>query len=138
MIPCTDTVLDAVYALPGRSTRAIIDLDALAGNVAAIAQILTPPTTLMAIVKANGYGHGAVMVARCALSSGATMLGVATVGEAAELRANHITAPILVLGPIDHSEVERALTIDADIMIGGPGALSVVETVAAARLPKKL
>jgi alanine racemase len=130
MTNCVDSALEAVYGCSGRSTRAIIDLDALAGNVRAIRQLLAPPTALMAIVKGNGYGHGAVMVARCALASGAAMLGVATVGEAAELRAHQIHAPILVLGPIDPSEVERAVSLDAEVMIGSHGALAELDAAA--------
>ncbi len=82
-----------------RPTRAEIDLDAIRHNVANIAALLTGGKGLMAVVKANGYGHGAVPVARAALQAGATELGVATVDEAAELRQAGITAPVLVLGP---------------------------------------
>lgn len=130
MSTCVDSTLSAVYSHPGRSTRAIIDLDALAGNIAALRKFISPGTALMAVVKGNGYGHGAVMVARCALASGASMLGVATVGEAADLRAHDITAPILLLGPIDPSEVQRALIIDAEITIGDQEALKVIEATA--------
>jgi alanine racemase len=55
------------------------------------------PCQLMAVVKADAYGHGAVPVARAALEAGATWLGVATVDEALELRASGLTAPILLL-----------------------------------------
>lgn len=75
-----------------------IDLKALANNVRQIKQQLLPQTALMAVVKADGYGHGAVTVAQTALDHGATWLGVATILEGIELRQAEIQAPILVLG----------------------------------------
>src|SRR5689334_18594433 len=119
MTPPVDPTIDAVYAFPGRSTRAIIDLDAIAANVGALRDLLPTSTTLMAVVKADGYGHGAVMIARCAISAGATMLGVATVGEAAELRDHQIVAPVLLLGPCDVTEVRRALELNVEISVSG-------------------
>ena len=88
------SILDSVYATPGRATRAIIDLDAVASNVRQIRMLIRPETRFMAVVKADGYGHGAIMVARTALEAGASMLGVATVGEAASLRERGLSAPI--------------------------------------------
>jgi alanine racemase len=134
MIELQETTLDVVAALPGRATRAIIDLDALAGNVAALRRLLAPSTQLMTVVKGDGYGHGAVMVSRCALASGASMLGVATVGEAAELRQHQVTAPILLLGPCDPTEVERALALDVELMVAGSELLAAA--AAAERLGK--
>jgi len=75
-----------------------IDLAALSHNVQQLRQLLSPKTQLMAVVKADAYGHGAVTVAQVALKSGATWLGVATIPEGIELREAGITAPILVLG----------------------------------------
>jgi len=77
-----------------RPTVAEVDLDAIRHN----ARRLKPATAeLMAVVKADGYGHGAVEVSRAALESGATWLGVALVEEAIELRNAGIVAPVLVL-----------------------------------------
>ncbi len=77
-----------------RPTVAEVDLDAIRHNVRA----LTPAgVELMAVVKADGYGHGAAQVARAALQAGATWLGVALVEEGADLREAGIDAPILVL-----------------------------------------
>lgn len=75
-----------------------IDLKALADNVRQLKQQLLPQTAFMAVVKADGYGHGAVTVARIALENGATWLGVATIVEGIELRQADINAPILILG----------------------------------------
>jgi len=130
MTEIADSTLAAVYALPGRSTRAIIDLDAIAGNVTSLRRLLPAPTSLMAVVKANGYGHGAVMVARCALASGATMLGVATLGEAEELLDHQVTAPILLLGPCDVSEVRRAVSLGIEITVAGQELLGAIDAAA--------
>ncbi len=109
--------------MEGRATRAIIDLDALASNIRILGASLSRDTGLMAVVKANGYGHGAVMVARTAVEAGATWLAVATVDEGAMLRQAGITVPILVLGPIDPSEARAAVAARLTIAIGGPDLL---------------
>lgn len=74
--------------------EAVIDLAAIAGNVAAMRAIVGGSTT-MTIVKANAYGHGAVPVARAALEGGTDWLGVVDLDEALELRAGGVTAPVL-------------------------------------------
>jgi len=75
-----------------------VDLDAIAHNVRQLLALLQPGADLMAVVKADAYGHGAVTVAHTALSAGATWLGVATVMEGIELRQAGISAPILLMG----------------------------------------
>jgi alanine racemase len=79
-----------------RPVWAEIDLDAVRTNVRTLAGVASP-AALMAVVKADGYGHGVVPVARAALDAGAQWLGVALVEEGAELRAAGIDAPVLVL-----------------------------------------
>ncbi len=74
-----------------------VDLGAIHHNTLALKQLLEPGVKLMAVVKADAYGHGAVRCARSAMSAGADYLGVATVDEAVELRLAGIGAPILVL-----------------------------------------
>ncbi|MFD2172086.1 alanine racemase [Tumebacillus lipolyticus] len=81
-----------------RPTWAEIDLDAIADNARAIKEILPAGTKMMAVVKANGYGHGALQVAEIALQHGVEYLGVAAADEGIELREAGITAPILILG----------------------------------------
>lgn len=71
-----------------------VDLDAIARNVRALADVAAP-ASLMVVVKANAYSHGAVEVARAALANGATHLGVAVLEEAFELRSAGVTAPVL-------------------------------------------
>jgi alanine racemase len=79
-------------------TRAEIDLGAYAHNIKELRRITHPDAQLMAVVKANGYGHGAAEVAREALQNGAQWLGVARFNEAVELRKAGLEAPLLILG----------------------------------------
>ena len=87
-------------------TWAEIDLNAYAHNIAELKKLAGNGTRLMAVVKANGYGHGAVEIARRALTSGAGYLGVARISEATQLREAGIDAPILIFGytPPDMAE----------------------------------
>jgi len=85
-----------------------IDLERLAGNVRAIVAALPAGTLVEAVVKANGYGHGAVPVAHAALAAGAHGLCVATLDEALELRAAGLRAPILILFPVPPDGVVEA------------------------------
>jgi alanine racemase len=73
-----------------------VDLDAIRANVASL-RAVAAPAALLAVVKANGYGHGAVPVARVALDAGASWLGVARVDEGEQLRDAGIAAPIMLL-----------------------------------------
>jgi alanine racemase len=75
-----------------------IDLAALTHNVKQLKNLLSPHTQLMAVVKADAYGHGAIAVSQTALQAGASWLGVATIPEGIELREAGIEAPILLLG----------------------------------------
>jgi len=92
-----------------RPCWAEVDLGAVAHNVREIRRVVKPETKIMAVVKANGYGHGAVQVARTALKHGADYLGVAILEEGIKLRAEGIKAPILVLGYITLDQVEEVL-----------------------------
>lgn len=98
---------------PMRWAWAEVDAGAIAGNVEQI-RALVAPSDVWAVVKANGYGHGAVTVARAALAGGAVGLGVALVQEGVELRDAGIEGPILLLSeqPPDlvPAIVEHALT----------------------------
>jgi alanine racemase len=75
-----------------------IDLKAIAHNVGELRRITQPEARLMAVVKANGYGHGAIEVAQCALQNGAATLGVARIEEGIRIREAGIQAPILIFG----------------------------------------
>jgi len=83
---------------PGRPTWVEVNLDAIAHNVRRLVEIVGPEVDVMAVLKADAYGHGVVKVARTALNNGAKCLGVACLGEAVELRRAGITPPVLILG----------------------------------------
>ena len=92
---------------PGVVAWAEIDLDAIAANVRAFIRHVGPAVRVIAVVKANAYGHGAVPVAQTALQAGAQMLAVHRAVEAVALRTAGIDAPVLVLGytPPDGAEL---------------------------------
>jgi alanine racemase len=94
-----------------------IDLEAIRHNVRRLMRDLPDGAVHCAVVKANGYGHGAVPAARAALEAGATWLGVAAVAEAEELRAAELAAPILIFGPMTGAELERAVAAGADVVV---------------------
>jgi len=78
-------------------TYAEVNLKSVAHNIAEIRKMISKETRIMAVVKADGYGHGAVEISKAALSSGVEYLSVASVKEAAELREAGISSPILIL-----------------------------------------
>lgn len=86
-----------------------IDCGAIAHNIRQLRTLLNPQTELMAVVKADAYGHGAIAVAKAALKAGASWLGVATIPEGIELRRAGLTAPILVLGATNTADQVEAL-----------------------------
>ncbi|MEC4812559.1 MAG: alanine racemase [Scytonema sp. PMC 1069.18] len=97
------------YAWMSQRAWVEIDLEALSYNTQQLVKLLSPPTQLMAVVKADAYGHGAVTVAQTVLESGASWLGVATVPEGIELREAGIEAPILILGATHTQEQIQAI-----------------------------
>ncbi|AOY84642.2 alanine racemase [Moorena producens JHB] len=105
----TDCLTDPCY--PGLRQRAWAEIDqvALYQNLRQIQQLLRHPTQLMAVVKADAYGHGALTVARTAIEAGAGGLCVATVPEGIQLRQGGIKATILLLGATNTPEQVRAI-----------------------------
>lgn len=106
-----------------------VDLDAIRGNVAVARQL--SGVAVMAVVKADGYGHGAVPVARAALDGGATWLGVARADEALQLRAAGIEAPLLMLGYTPPDAVPELVAADVSLTIWTPDHLEVARAAAA-------
>ncbi len=92
--------------------QARIDTGAIERNCARLAAL----APLCAVVKADGYGHGAVEAAKAAQRGGAAWLAVATAGEAAELRAAGIEGPLLVMGALSPEELDVALKARADVV----------------------
>ncbi|HEU0074314.1 MAG TPA: alanine racemase [Dehalococcoidia bacterium] len=101
----------------GLRVWAEIDLDQLAANVHALKRQATD-ARLLVVVKANAYGHGAVMTARAAIEAGAWGLGVASLEEGEELRRAGITAPILVLSSSAPAQANRLVAGDLRVTIG--------------------
>ena len=101
-----DTSGSFTLAKPWRPAWAEVDLNAIRHNVGQLARLVSP-AGLMAVVKADGYGHGSVAAAYAALEAGATWLGVALVEEGVELRDAGIDAPILLLSqpPVEAARV---------------------------------
>ncbi|MGG1398026.1 alanine racemase [Bacillus salipaludis] len=91
-----------------RDTWVEVDLDCIHANVSSVKKLLPKEVEIIAVVKANAYGHGDVQVAREALDAGATHLAVAFMDEALALRKKGITAPILVLGASRAEDVQMA------------------------------
>lgn len=109
-----------------------VDLDAVGHNVAELRRI-ADPAQVCAVVKADGYGHGAPPVARAALDAGATWLAVAQVPEAAPLRDHGIEAPILLLSQPRPDEIDDALDLDLDVTVYTTGMVRRLATAAKRR-----
>jgi alanine racemase len=112
------------------SAETLIDLGAITANAAALAGHARG-TTVMAVVKSDGYGHGMVPGARAALAGGASWLGVISVDEALALRAAGLTAPVLCLMGVPHAAHADAIGHDVDLSAGTVGMVG--EIAAAAR-----
>jgi Alr-MurF fusion protein len=98
-LPRVEGAYNSVWAnRPSRPTWIEVDKSAIAYNTRRLKEIVGPDVALMAIVKGNAFGHGAVATSSTAVLNGASYLGVASVNEAAELRDAAVNAPILVLG----------------------------------------
>lgn len=103
-----------------------VDLDAIRHNVTTIKSMLPPETLLMAVVKADAYGCGAVDVSRAVVAAGADMLGVTTVDEGVELRRKGIEAPILVFAPLSPGEAAIAARQELTVTVDSLEALDSV------------
>jgi alanine racemase len=99
-----------------RRALARINLAAIERNAARLRRALTGGARLCAVVKADGYGHGAAAAGRAALDGGATMLAVASADEAEQLRSEGIEAPVLVLGAVSAAELPVALSAGAELV----------------------
>ena len=105
--------------------EAIIDLSAIKHNVALLKE--KSGTDLLAVVKADAYGHGLVPVAKAALDAGASMLGVALLEEAISLREAGITAPILAWLVQPGSDFAKAIELDIELAAGSLKALHEIQ-----------
>jgi alanine racemase len=110
---------------PSTTAAAVVDLDAVAHNVGVLREH-AGSAAVMAVVKADGYGHGASRVAQAALRAGAAELGVATVEEALALRRDGITAPVLAWLHAPATDFAPALVADVQIAVSSVRQLSDV------------
>ncbi|HKP47072.1 MAG TPA: alanine racemase [Pyrinomonadaceae bacterium] len=117
----------------GRPTWAQINLDALASNFRLVKNHVGPDVNVMAIVKANAYGHGAVECARRLESEGANWFGVALPEEGIELRNAGITLPILCLAGFWEGQAELCLQHNLVPVVYRPEMLEAIDRVAADR-----
>ena len=120
-----------------RPTVARVDLDAIRGNCRAIAGYLgsadRPAPRIIAVVKANAYGHGAPQVALALEETGAAMLACADIEEAVVLRQAGVRAPILVFGALSVSDLDGVFDHDLTPTISTPGAARALQAAASRR-----
>lgn len=106
---------------PTPHPRAWIEIDhaALAHNAGVFRRAIPAATRLGILVKANGYGHGMIIAAEAAIAGGADQLMVVSIDEALALRAAGLTAPVLIVYPIDPTHVEEAVRADLEVSVSG-------------------
>ena len=115
---------------PDRPAWLEINLSAIAKNISAVRQFVSPTTQVMAIVKANAYGHGLIPASRAAIKGGASALGVALLQEGVALRSAGITAPVVVLTPTTPEQADSIVAHNLSQTIGHPDAIPPLEAAA--------
>jgi alanine racemase len=117
----------------GYRVWAEIDLSALRHNLGVVRRALAPETKILAVAKADAYGHGALPVAWTALESGCSMVGVGDSGEALHLREGGIPGPILILGAIVEEEIHKVVQYDVSVTIHSADLLALLDQEARRR-----
>ena len=112
-----------------KATYAEIDLSAIAFNLQGI-QKKVNPARIIAVVKANAYGHGVIEVTRIAINCGVNYLAVALVEEGIEIRENNISTPILVFGGEFESQLEHVIQYDLEISVFSERVAEVLSKIA--------
>ena len=116
---------------PSTSTKwAEVDVAALRDNARTLRDFAGNDCAVMAMVKANGYGHGALTAAGAALAGGATWLGVSSMVEAIELRRAGINAPVLNVGWTMPAEMAAAIANDVDVAVFSPADVAAARQAA--------
>jgi len=115
-----------------------VNVAAIARNCARLRRELAAGVRLCVVVKADGYGHGAVASARAALAGGASCLAVATAEEAAWLRRGGVRADLLVLGAMTSSEIETAIEAEAEVVAWTESFVAAVAALGRGRVHVKL
>ncbi len=115
--------------IPLRRTRAIVDLDAIEHNVRVI-QRRVPDAGIVAVMKADGYGHGSIPVAAACARAGAAMVAVANLEEGAILAGAGVTLPVMMLGELFPGEIESALRRGFHLTVGSVANAAAIGAVA--------
>ncbi len=105
----TPTLYDATTSADLAPITATINISALAHNLSELRRWIDPSCDILAVVKANAYGHGSTMIAKCLVDLGIQRFGVATVQEGSALRKEGITLPILVMGGLTSSQLPELM-----------------------------
>jgi alanine racemase len=113
-----------------RPTWAEIDLNAVRSNLCRMREFIDASVGIMAVVKANAYGHGLCRVSQVLVEEGVDYLGVATVDEAVDLRMFGLDTPVLVLGSVLREEAKAAVDHDITLTLCDPELLEVVVDIA--------
>jgi alanine racemase len=127
--------MDPLVAAPP-TTRAVIDLEAFRSNLDAVRSYIGSQVKVLAVVKADAYGHGALRIATEAIRRGVDYLGVARIHEGLELRMEGITDPILVFGVAPADQLETAVRQGLELTVVSLKGASLIDE-AAARLGKR-
>jgi len=127
-MPTTDLMTSVT---PSANAEAVVDLAAIGHNVRVLREH-AGSSQVMAVVKADGYGHGASQVARAALAAGAAEIGVATLEEALALRRDGITAPVLAW--LHPPGTDFAPALQSDIQVALSSSRQLHDLLAAAKL----
>ncbi|MDB5052846.1 MAG: alanine racemase [Bacilli bacterium] len=126
--------MDSFY----RPTWVEISLDALRHNLLSFRRLIPANIEIMAVVKADAYGHGAVEVAKEVMACGATYLAVAFLDEALELRRAGISSPILVLGYTSQRDIPLALEYDVTLNVYNEDVLEALAEIGSVQHPLKI
>jgi alanine racemase len=116
-----------------RPTWAEIDLDAFDANAVTLSSLLPDNASMIAVLKADAYGHGAVELARRCEKNGVAMIAVALIEEGLELRRAGISLPVLVLGPLNEQQIRIAVDERLTLGVPGPEELELAARVARER-----
>jgi len=117
---------------------ASVNVGAIERNCERLMGELARTSQLCAVVKADGYGHGALPCARAARAAGASWLAVATAAEAAALRRAGVHGPLLVMGALSRPELEQAISADADVVAWDERFVAAVAALGRGRVHVKL
>jgi len=119
--------------------QASVNVGAIERNCARLRSELREGVSLCAVVKADGYGHGATQSARAALAGGASWLAVASAQEATQLReAGMREVPVLIMGALNADELEQAIAVDADVLVWHEPSVQAVAAAGGGRVHVKL